>query len=193
MAQQGTAGKPRAGWWRRWGRWAAVAVVLVLLVVKFTVVDVFVIPQAGMYPSVPAGKRFLAWRHPYRNASDVRRGDVIVFQQGVDGKTYNFIWRVIGLPGERVQVAGTEVRVNGQALRHDDAGRRGGLLIYRETNGPATYEVAYSDPVPAAPPPDVEMTVPADSFFVLGDNRHNAADSRVGGPVPFTAIIAKKW
>jgi signal peptidase I len=57
--------------------------------------------------------------------------------------------------------------------------------------GDVTYEVAF-DPWPKSPPPDASVTVPPDRFFVMGDNRLKAVDSRYFGPIAVSSIIGKK-
>jgi signal peptidase I len=115
---------------------------------------------------------------------------VIIFVRKIHDQPYNFIWRVVGLPGERVEVTGNTVTINGQLLPHEEIRKNGVATIYRETNGQASYEVAYGTPGP--PIPGAAMTVPAGEFFALGDNRGAAADSRVNGTVPFASIFARK-
>jgi signal peptidase I len=180
---------------KRWGRWLLLIVLAVLLLLKFFVLDIYTVPQAGMVPTLSAHSRFLGWKHPYRNASQVHRGDVIVFWRDLpDGKRYQFVWRVVGLPGDRVELAGDTVRINGQSLPREQIRADSGLVIYREHNGPVSYEVAYPAPVAESPAaPDVSVTVPPGEFFTLGDNRHSARDSRFDGTVPFDHIVAKKF
>jgi len=180
---------------KRWGTWALLGILGVLLVLKFFVIDIYAVPQAGMWPTISAGGRFLGLRHPYRDPSQVRRGDVIIFWRKLpDGQKYQYVWRVLGLPGDRVEVAGDVVKVNGKELLRDKVREEGKLTIYREHNGEAVYEVAY----PSAPdgdvfvPPQLSLTLPSGEFFVLGDNRHAAQDSRYEGPVPFGQILARK-
>ena len=187
-------GKPKAkGTWR-WGRWVLLAVLAVLLLLKTFVIDRYTVPQAGMYPTIPAGSSFFGWKHPYRDPSQVRRGDVIAFwRQMPDDKRYQFVWRVVGLPGDRIELTGDSVSVNGQPLAREQLRTEGMMVIYREHNGEAAYEVAYpSSAVVASSQPLVTMTVSPDEFFVLGDNRHSARDSRYDGTVPFSHIVARK-
>jgi signal peptidase I len=179
--------KPRQ---RRWLLWSLLALLVLLLVVKFGFVDQYTIPQNGMYPSLPQGCRFLVLKRAYRNPSEVRRGDVIIFVKTVHDEPYKFIWRVVGLPGDRVEVAGENVSANGKMLPHEKLRTDANATIYRETNGDASYEVAYQ-PGPS-PIPSAALTVPSDEFFVLGDNRDAASDSRMEGTVPFASIIGRK-
>ena len=174
----------------KWIGFGGLAVALVL--VKLFVLDLFIIPQNGMFPSLPAGKRFLCWRHPYSSPGKVRRGDVVVFTQDVNGKRYQFIWRVIGLPGDHVEINGENVTINDKPLQHQHVRTYPGGTILRESDGMASYEIAIEQN-PAHPPPPVDVKVAAGQFFLLGDNRESAADSRYQGPIAFDEIIAKKW
>src|SRR5690349_21363500 len=86
--------------------WTIAALVLVLLILKAFVVGVYRLPQNGMYPTLPAGRLFFTSKHPYRASADVRRGDIIVFVRDIDGQPYNYVWRVVALPGQRVVMSG---------------------------------------------------------------------------------------
>jgi signal peptidase I len=176
---------------RRWLLGAVVALLGVLVALKLFVADLYTIPQNGMYPGLPQGSRFVALKRRFRGPSDVRRGDVIVFVRIVAARPYTFVWRVIGLPGDRVEVGADSVTINGRALPHEQVRTDGSMTIYRETNDESAYEVAYGG-APLRTAPITTQIVPAGEFFVLGDKRDNAQDSRFDGTVPFTSIIARK-
>ncbi len=150
------------------------------------------IPQNGMYPALPAGSYLLVRPQAYRGPANVRRGDVIVFERTENTARYVFIWRVVALPGDSVQATGSRVTINGVEVVREPVRDDGTLAVFQETNGAASYEVAYPKVAGVPEPPAVSLTVPVDEFFVLGDNRYNARDSRYFGPIPFKAIIGKK-
>lgn len=95
------------------------------------------------------------------------RGDVIVFRYPKDPRR-DFIKRVIAVPGDTVEIRMGKVLVNGQML-----------------NEPYIVE----NPAYSKEP----QVVPADNYYVLGDNRNNSSDSHVWGPVPREFIIGKAW
>src|SRR5215471_12777770 len=164
---------------------------VVLVVVKTFFIGRFRIPQNGMYPTLAAGSSFFASKRAYSNASKVQRGDIIVFVREENGQRYNYIWRVIGLPGDTIVTSGESLTINGQPVAHERIREEGGAAIVRERLGEVVFEVALSQS-PEEEPPDVSLTVPPDHFFVMGDNRFDARDSRYFGPVAFSAIIGKK-
>jgi signal peptidase I len=171
--------------------WSAVALLIALVAIKIFFIGYYRIPQNGMYPSLPAGSALFALKRPYASAADVKRGDIVVFVRDEQGQRYNYIWRVVGLPGETVQVAGESLRINGQAVHRQHTRNAAGKSLYREQIGELSYEVAF-DSAPRHRSPDTSITVPADHFFVVGDNRFEARDSRYFGPIPFSSIIGKK-
>jgi signal peptidase I len=172
---------------------AAVLLALVpaLLLVKILYLGDYVIPQNGMYPSLPSGSRLLTIKHPYAAPSEVKRGEIVVFTRDQDGGRYIFIWRVVGLPGDTIEAAGTSLVINGRPVVRDRIREEQGMVIFRERLDEASYEIAISQS-PRELPPDASVIVPPDHFFVLGDNRLDALDSRYFGPIAFGAIIGRK-
>src|SRR5687768_4493925 len=75
------------------------------------------IPQNGMYPGMPAGSYFVTKKHPYQHVTEIQRGDVVIFTRTENGRTYEFVWRVVGLPGDEPMIGKDSVSINGQALR----------------------------------------------------------------------------
>jgi signal peptidase I len=171
--------------------WSVVVILLALWALKTFFVGYYRIPQNGMYPTLPAGSVLFALKRAYPHASSVKRGDIIVFVREQNGQRYNYIWRVIGMPGDKVQTSGELLIINDQPVGHERVTEAGSKMIFREQIGDASYQVAF-DPSTQDHPPDVSVIVPPDHLFVMGDNRFNAFDSRRFGPIPFSSIIGKK-
>lgn len=165
--------------------------VLALFALKAFFVGYYRIPQNGMYPTLPAGSVLFTIKRPYSDISAVRRGDIIVFLREQNGQRYNYIWRVIGLPGDKVQTSGESLVINGRPAAREQLANSHGKSLFREKIGNLSYDIAF-DPLAMERPPDVSVTVPADHVFVMGDNRFNAFDSRRFGPIPFSSIIGKR-
>jgi len=168
-----------------------IVLALALLVIKTFFVGFYRIPQNGMYPGLPARSRVFAARHSYADASSVRRGDIVVFIREENGQRYNYIWRIVALPGESVVASGESLAVSGQTVQRQRIREADGETIFREQIGDASYEVAF-ETSPRYTPPDVSIIVPPGEFFLMGDNRFDARDSRYFGPITFAAIIGKK-
>ncbi len=156
----------------------AITAVIALFATTF-VVQAFKIPTGSMESNLLIGDHllvnkfvygihsgFLSKYMPYR---DLKRGDVIVFKYPLSPDVA-YVKRLIGLPGESVEMIGRKVYINGKALTENytqyiDAGS-----IY-DHYGP--------------------FVVPADHYFAMGDNRDNSQDSRFWGYVPRDHIIGK--
>jgi signal peptidase I len=95
------------------------------------------------------------------------RGDIVVLHFPRD-RSREYIKRVIGLPGDRIETKDGRVFVNGTPLNEP------------YLNGPPTYR-------------DASWTVPEDSFFVMGDNRNNSSDSRDWSFLPRSDIVGRAW
>lgn len=107
--------------------------------------------------------------------SGIKRGDVVVFVYPLD-KEKDFIKRIIGLPGESVMVKGGYVYVNDKKLDESP---------YLSSDVVTTGGAFLREGMP--------VTVPSDSYFVMGDNRPYSSDSREWGFVKRDAIIGKSW
>jgi signal peptidase I len=162
-----------------------------LLLVKAFFITYYYIPQNGMYPGLPSGSTIFAAKHPYAAPSQIKRGDIVVFTRDENDQRYNYIWRVVGLPGDTIEAAGESFIINGQPVVRERLREEPGMVIFRERLGEATYDVAISRQ-PAHQPPATSVSVPPEQFFVMGDNRLDARDSRYFGPIPFGTIIGRK-
>ena len=171
--------------------WSIIAVLLAFFTIKTFFVGYYRIPQNGMYPTLPAGSIFFTAKHPYSDSSRVKRGDIIVFVREQNGQRYNYIWRVVALPGDKVEASGESLVINGRQVQRERIGDSDGKTIFREHIGDVSYQIAI-DPSSPNHPPDTSVTVLPDEFFVMGDNRFNAFDSRNFGPISFNSIIGKK-
>ncbi|MES0360160.1 MAG: signal peptidase I [Anaerolineales bacterium] len=118
---------------------------------------------ASMEPTLQSGEFVIVNKLAYW-FGDPSIGDVIVFHFPRD-PDQEYIKRIIGLPGDQVEIKDGSVFVNGQVLSED-------------------Y-------IAASPVYQVSTEVPEDSLFVLGDNRNNSSDSHNWGPVPLDYVIGK--
>jgi signal peptidase I len=138
-----------------------IALVLVFLV--NLVIDRVRVENISMFPTLKEGDMLVVNKLAYK-LGKVDRGDILTFHYPLDPKL-SFIKRAIGLPGDTVEIVNKKVWVNGNAL-----------------NEP--YIVTPSDYTG-------KWVVPADSVFVLGDNRVDSADSHVWGFVPSNDLVGK--
>lgn len=124
------------------------------------------------------------------------RGDVAVFKLPRDNKT-DYIKRIIGLPGDRIQMIGGILHINGEAVKRDRVedfvttdqfGRQIRVAQYVETlpNGRKHRIIEESDT--GSLDNTQVYTVPEDHFFAMGDNRDNSLDSRVSSMVGFVPV-----
>ena len=129
--------------------------------------------------------------------ADPRRGDIVTFSSPKDGS--RLIKRIVGMPGDRIEMQGDRLLVNGRPARYDalelgqeELGRGFALRSLRatETVGEVAHAVQFL-PTLAARRDFGPVVVPPDSFFMLGDNRDNSEDSRYIGVVPRARLIGR--
>jgi signal peptidase I len=166
-----TTSTPRNAWLENL-QLLAIALLLAFLIRTFIAEPRF-IPSSSMEPTLNIHDRLVVEKISYR-LHPPRFGDVVVFHPPTvlinQGFQYDqaFIKRIIGLPGQQVEVHDRTVYIDGQALKE-------GYIA----EGPD-----YILP---------SVMVPADSFFVMGDNRNNSRDSHVWGFLPRKNIIGHAW
>jgi signal peptidase I len=144
----------------------------------------FSIPSTSMEPTLRLGERAFANMQAYEVAPPVR-GDIVVLTLPRDPATF-YLKRIVGLPGEKVQVKNGILQINGRAVPTEDAGeykvpsrpdQTGRLKLETLPNG-AKYTTldlmdnGFYDNTPV-------YQVPSGNYLVLGDNRDNSTDSRV--------------
>src|SRR5215469_15418264 len=150
---------------RSWGRDLVIALSLAIVIIIFFYQPVKV-EGTSMTPLITDQERIFINKFVYR-FEPIERGDVVVFWYPLD-RSKSFIKRVVGLPGETVEIRQGNVYVNGAAL-----------------------------PEPYVPPQYEDLSdfaavrVPRDSYFVMGDHRISSNDSRVFGPVASRFIYGR--
>lgn len=164
------------------GFWAFIKEILSIVIISLVIVipiryylaQPFRVKGQSMEPNFLNGEYLIINEIGYRLNSP-QRGDVIVFKYPRDPSEY-FIKRIIGLPGEKVEVSEGQVVVyNSENPKGHVLDESGYLPAYIETKGELVTSLGNSE------------------YFVLGDNREASSDSRFWGPLPREFIIGKAW
>lgn len=142
-----------------------VAVVLAFII-RYFLFQPFYIPSGSMEPTLQVGDRIIVNKLLYR-FSTPKRGDIMVFKYPVNPNR-DFIKRVIGLPGETIQIKDSKVYIDGKILEQPFLPPD---LKYDHNFGPAR--------------------VGENQYFMMGDNRNNSEDSRFWGSLPEQNIVGK--
>jgi signal peptidase I len=178
-----------------------ITVILALFGTTF-IVQAFKIPTPSMEDNLLVGDHLLVNKFAFGAPGslidkviplrEIHRGDVIVFKYPRD-LTKHYVKRVIGLPGDHLHVVDSTVFVNGQPLV--EPYKRLRPDAYREDFPPLKGSTRYeSDGILGWYEPfrdGMDITIPPDHYFAMGDNRDNSADSRYWGFVPRELIVGK--
>jgi len=199
-------------------------VILAVFVLRSFLYEPFRIPSGSMIPTLQIGDLILVNKFEYGIRLPVihtkvvelgspERGDVIVFRFP-HNPSQDYIKRVVGLPGDRVEYSGRRVIINGQPVpvtplpRYFEEDRVQYYAQFEEKLGSVAHRIILSEGPGVAPmrayqhthpqaceyaAASVACTVPAGSYFVMGDNRDNSEDSRFWGFVPEGNIVGRAF
>ena len=204
----------RAGEWvwdliKSWG-----PALLIVLVIRSILIEPFQIPSGSMVPTLAIGDFILVskfsygLRVPFTDIEVVplgepERGDIVVFLYPPDlerGVNTDYIKRIVGMPGDTVEVRDDVVFINGVEQTRtftesyaytDQTCHSEDMRLFTEHLGDVTHPVLQSTSYARRMADWGPREVPADEYFVMGDNRDNSADSRVWGFVPRENVRGK--
>lgn len=148
-----------------------IIVLIIVLPIRYFLFQPFIVKGESMVPNFQSGDYLIVDEISYR-FSNPKRGDVVVLKYPID-TTQRFIKRIIGLPGEAIEIKGGKVIIissDGENLMLDESKY---LPQLKDTEG------------------NVKVTLGDDKYFVLGDNRQFSYDSRRWGVLPREDIIGR--
>ncbi len=162
-------------WAKVWEYAKSILIALfIALLIRTFIVQAFRIPSGSMIPTLLVGDHILVNKFIYR-FGDPKRLDVVVFKFPLDPKK-DYIKRVIGLPGDRVEIINKVVYINGKPLKEPYVQHTDPHIIPRGVQPRDNYG---------------PVVVPKGHYFVMGDNRDSSYDSRYWGFVARKAFIGK--
>jgi signal peptidase I len=210
-------------WWVEYGA-SFFPVILAVFVLRSFLVEPFKIPSGSMMPTLLVGDFILVNKFTYGiripvlnkkviETSAPQRGDVVVFRYPPD-PSLDYIKRVVGLPGDRVDYRNKKLFINGQEVMEKKIGDfldRDRLYYtphFMETLGTVEHSVLIDPEAPGHVQPivhfphadkchynseGVSCEVPPGHYFMMGDNRDNSQDSRFWGFVPDENLVGKAF
>jgi signal peptidase I len=181
-----------------WGEWIKPLGVSLCLVLFFTtyIAQATQVPSESMKPTILAGDHFFldklafpgnypAFLRPYLPVREIRRGEIVAFKTQEKNSPIPFlIKRVIGLPGEKLEIRDKKVWIDGRMLDEPYVNFADPVILRKVSGLSETYWRRDNfGPFP----------IPPNCFFMMGDNRDGSYDSRFWGTVPKQDIIGKPF
>jgi len=165
---------------------ALIAVVLVFLVIRPFLIQTFFIPSGSMIPTLLEKDRILVNKISYR-FGEPKIGDIVVFKappeaSPQDGKERDFIKRLVGLPGDTLEVKDGALWRNGKRLNESYLNEKE-ILYFDSHDQPGLPIVLDGNMLP--------FKVPKGTYFMMGDNRNNSHDSHAWGPLDQRRVIGR--
>jgi signal peptidase I len=223
LLRRGRSKEAKQPWWVEYSI-SFFPVILIVFLLRSFLVEPFKIPSGSMIPTLLIGDFILVNKFTYGvrlpivnrkvlALNDPQRGDVMVFRYPAD-PSLDYIKRVVGLPGDRIEYRDKVLSVNGkQAPRrtiadYESRERLQFFPRYLESFDGAEHEIILEKDQPGFVGQGMDFrysancdynsgglscTVPPGHYFVMGDNRDNSSDSRVWGFVPDENIVGKAF
>ena len=182
--------------------------IVALLLVRGAIADWYNVPTGSMKPTIIEGDRVFVnkmaygLRVPFTETiisqwGEPQRGEIVVFHSPEDGT--RLIKRVIGLPGDTLEMRDNRLLINGKMLEYSPADKSYPVTLWEnEGHRDVIDELLAGHRHPIALTQAniliedfAPLTVPANQYFMMGDNRHNSADSRVIGFVDRSLILGR--
>ncbi len=159
---------------------STLSLILILFAFRWSFADHYRVPTGSMLPTIQLGDHILTnkmaydFKLPFSEISltktgEPARGDVMVFIYPKD-ESINFVKRVIGLPGETIEIRSNCIHINGEPIFENYLTEEARNTVYEK---------------------DIRIEIPNDMYFVMGDNRENSLDSRYWGLVPRKNVKGK--
>ena len=182
-----------------------------MMVFRSALADWMSVPTGSMNPTIVEGDRILVNKSAYglripfteirlTHGDDPQRGDIVIFGSPKDGTT--LVKRVIGLPGETVEMRNEQLFIDGKAVEYDTASIDEEPLT-KATRAPrheffSENLAGRTHPIMVLPDRGAARTfgpiaVPKNRYLVLGDNRDNSEDSRYIGSIPRDSIVGRAF
>jgi signal peptidase I len=182
-----------------WREYRGLAVFLVLMAIfRSALADWNVVPTGSMKPTIVEGDRILVNKLAYdlkiplthislHRFADPMRGDIVVFDSRAAAT--RLVKRVIGLPGDTVQMRDNRLTINGIAARYSGIEYEPDATFAIESYLNMSHRIELAPAGASRFSTFGPVTVPPDHYLVLGDNRDNSADSRYYGFIPRDEIV----
>lgn len=195
---------------RQWySKWYGLIIIFMIFIIPILIIRIFYfepfyIPSESMRPTLKVGNTIVIKKYGcgnYRlygytifktkrtNVCQINRGDVVVMQYPPE-PSVAYVERVVGIGGDVVSYKNKVLVVNGKIVENSIINDGISEAVLLESIGGINHQIIHMQHRKVR---DGEWTVPLDSYFVLGDNRDNSADSRVWGYVPEQNIIGKLY
>ena len=177
-------------------------VLLFVLIIRSFIFEPFRIPSGSMMPTLVQGDYIFVKKFQYGlrlpvietkiiEIGEPQRGDVVVFRLPSD-TSINYIKRVVGLPGDKIEYRRHRLFVNGelvQTLRDEQQPLFGNVPRFTETLGDRDHSILLEKD--GNRPGDGGYVVPEGHYFMMGDNRDRSKDSRFLGAIPETHLVGE--
>ncbi|KHD89936.1 MAG: hypothetical protein OM95_00765 [Bdellovibrio sp. ArHS] len=178
--------------------------ILLVMGLRWALIEPFVIPSGSMIPNLLVHDHILVKKFSYGlhvpfsdkwlfQWAQPQRGDIVVFKYPENPEVY-YIKRLIGVPGDNVEVQSGRITLNGEELPLQPVERpdnEKGFSYFHETLGTHTHTVRFLYERNTS---EVQVfTVPENQYFFMGDNRDQSSDSRFWGFVKNDYIVGKAW